>query len=138
MLTIALTTLRSVLKRALTSLRAVLTRTPTYLRPVLIMVLTRLRDVLTMALTGLRPVLKKALTRLRAVLTKTLCLVAGRRISESFCGVRSTRNFDKHWYMVFQRVSDTAALDSGVYTQPPEGLWVLPSIMGAGGTAVGA
>ena len=118
------------LKRALTSLRAVLTRTPTKLRPVLIMALTRLRAVLT----RLRPVLKKALTRLMAVLTR----IAGRRISESFCGVCSTINFDKHWYMVFQRVSDIAALDSGIYTQPPDGLWVLPSIMCAGGTTVGA
>jgi hypothetical protein len=128
-----------------TRLGAVMTRTLTRLRPVLIMALTTLRAVLAMALTGrkavltrLRPVLKKALTRLRAVLTWTLYLVAGRRNSESFCGVRSTRNLDKHWYMEFQRVSDIAALDSGIYTQPPDGLWVITSIMGAGGTAVGA
>jgi hypothetical protein len=131
--------------RTLTRLRPVLTRTPTKLRPVLIMALTRLRAVLAMALTGrkavltrLRPALKKVLTRLRAVLKRTLYLVAGRRNSESFCGVRSIRNFNKHWYMVFQRVSDTAALDSGIYTQPSDGLWVVPSIMGAGGTAAGA
>jgi len=123
-----------VLKRALTSLRAVLMRTPTNLRPVLIMALTGLRAVLT----RLSPVLKKALTRLRAVLTRTLYLVAGRRISERFCGVRVTRNFDRHCYMVFQCMSDIAALDSGIHTQPPDGLWVLPSIMCAGGTTVGA
>ena len=133
------------LKKALTRLRAVMTRTPAKLRPVLIMALTRLRSVMKMALTGLRavltslrPVLEKTLTRLRAVLTRTLYLVAGRRIGESFCGVRSTRNFDKQWYMVFQLMSNTAALDSGIYTQPPNGLLVLPSIVGAGDTAVGA
>jgi hypothetical protein len=120
----------------LTRLRAVLTRTQANLRPVVIMALTRLRSVLKRALTGLRAVLtslrtvlEKALTRLKAVLTKTLYLVAGRRIGESFCGVRSTRNFDKQWYMVYQRVSNTAALDSGIYTQPPNGLLVLPRIV---------
>jgi hypothetical protein len=132
------------LKKALTRLRAVLTTTPAKLRPVLIMALTRIRSVLKMVLTGLRavlislwPVLEKALTRLRAVLTTTLYLVAGRRIGESFCGVRSTRNFDKQWCTVFQRMSNTAPLDSGIYTQPPNGLLVLPSIVGAGDTAVG-